>query len=151
MKNIFVVFLFFQFNYCFNNTDKIKEVEEVVKSAFRLAFEKKYDSLSLIMPQHFFENTTEESQSIEFGDLYRVVQLTGDLDNLKFRTYKGLIHGMDGYVVMFYPNSNLYNEDSLRSFKIDSIRFEFITAIGTNRISTFKSFGPIPILNGIVR
>lgn len=146
-----MVFLFFQLNYCLNTTDKNKEVEKVVKSAFRLAFEKKYDSLSLIMPEHFFENITEESQSIEFGDLYRVVKLTGDIDKLKFKTSKELIHGMDGYVVMFYPNPNLYNKDSLRLFKIDSIRFEFITAIGTNRINQFKTFGPIPILKGIIR
>lgn len=150
MKYVVMVFLFFQFNVCFKKHDNKVQLEQVVKDAFRLSFERKYDSLSEIMPEHFFKNTTKDYQLMAFSDLARAVRLKGDVNELDLKTYNELIHGEPGSVVTFYPDKQLYNVDSLELFKIDSIRFYFLPPASSGKVAQFRVYGPMPILKGIV-
>jgi hypothetical protein len=139
------------YSFCSNRINETSnEIKQIVIKAFRLAFEKNYDSLSLIMPKHYFEETSKDFQSIAFSELYRAVELGDSPNESNLKTFKEMIHGYPGFVVTYYPNMSLYNNDSLMLFKIDSIRFFFMEPIGYEQISSFKSFAPVPKLKPVI-
>lgn len=118
MRNITTAFLFFSlFGFCFQKThDEAVEAKSTVKKIFRLSFEKKYDSLSLFMPERYFKNTKKDYQSIVVKPMAEAIKV-GDFpsdSNLKFE--KKTIIGMAGHVVTFYPDRKLSKVDSIRFF-----------------------------------
>jgi hypothetical protein len=118
--------------------------------AFRLSAEKKYDSLSLIMPQIYFENTTNGSQFIDFRPMWQAIKI-GDIpseSNLKYS--KAVVNGMDGSVITFYPNYNLPIPDSIKLFKVDSIRFSFMSSLGNNKVAHYNVFRDYSMIRTIM-
>ncbi len=137
MRNITTAFLFFSlFGFCFQKThDEAVEAKSTVKKIFRLSFEKKYDSLSLFMPERYFKNAKKDYQSIVVKPMAEAIKV-GDFpsdSNLKFE--KKTIIGMAGHVVTFYPDRKLS--------KVDSIRFFFIEPFGFKEVYLYEVFEPL--------
>lgn len=130
--------------------DQINDLKKIVIQAFRLASEKKYDSLSQIMPKHYFENTTREDLSMAFSEITRSIDLGDGPNESNLNGHKDLVHGYPGYVVTYFPKTDLYSGDSLKIFKIDSIQFYFMEPLGLDRISSFEVFGPIPLIKPVL-
>jgi hypothetical protein len=131
------------------SNNHISKVREVVNNAFQFAFDKRYDSLSLIMPDFYFTGVNESYLPIKFKELERSIAL-GDLPSVaNTKVFSESINGYPGIVLTFYPDRDLYQNDSLRIFQIDSIRFFFMEPIGFERISFFEVFAPIPLLKPI--
>jgi hypothetical protein len=132
------------FGFCFNRKqDKMEAAKRTVMEIFRLSYEKKYDSLSKIMPDRYFKNTTKDYQSIISRPMRQAVKAGDFPDNSNLKNYQKKMYGENGYVLTFYPNQELVHADSAKFYKVDSISFYFIESIGFNKIAGFETFIPI--------
>jgi hypothetical protein len=139
------MFLFISlFGFCFNiQENKIEVGKRTVMKIFRLSYEKKYDSLSEIMPDRYFKNTERDYQSMIFRPMRQAIKIGDFPSDTNLKSYEKRMFGENGLVLTFYPNQSLYKNDSVKVYKVDSISFYFIESIGFRKTAGFETFIPI--------